>query len=251
MQGKGLLSTEAAVTIPLCSAPTPVPLVNDVFLEFARPDGTTALLHELEDGEEVGVVVSQLAGLTRYRTHDRVRVQGHVGTTPCLRFVGRDGVVSDLVGEKLNEAFVRRAIERAVGPETFATLVPVADGGGRGYVCLVERPGDHTGDLALRIEHELDTAFQYHQARQHGQLDPVEVAWVPDLRTRYDALWLARGLTWGDIKYQTLLVGLTPEEAATLTRPTVRCLDLSPTHGCDHGRTGRGRDDEVHLERPS
>jgi hypothetical protein len=128
-------------------------------------------LHELECGEEAGVIISQAGGLVRYRMGDRVQAVGRYGQTPGLRFLGRESVVSDLVGEKLNEAFVRDALHRVLGPETCGVVVPLADRGLPGYVCVTERsPGD-AGVVAERVDGELCRAFQYRQARLLGQLD--------------------------------------------------------------------------------
>jgi hypothetical protein len=107
MQPKGLLATEAPLTIPSFAAGGFVPLVDDVFYELEE-DGASAasprrgqhhtaggplhLLHEAQPGKTYALIISQRGGLARYRIGDRVRVSHFYGTTPCLDFVGR-GVV--------------------------------------------------------------------------------------------------------------------------------------------------------------
>ncbi|HEX9632973.1 MAG TPA: GH3 auxin-responsive promoter family protein [Gemmatimonadales bacterium] len=217
LQGKGLLATEAAITVPLVHAKAPVPLVGDVFLEFERVDGTIARLQDLELAEEASLVVSQCGGLVRYRMHDRVRVDGRYGATPCLRFLGRDGVVSDLVGEKLHEVFVHGAMRRALGDDAVAVLAPRKSRAGPGYACLVDRSRFEPEIDAARLERELSQGFQYHEARLHGQLCAVHIILVPDLLRRMERLWLARGLKWGDIKQTALLARVTAAEMVALT----------------------------------
>ncbi len=216
LQGKGLLATEAPITMPLIRAEAPVPLVRDVFLEFQRQDGRVVRLHELERGEEAGVIVSQSGGLVRYRMGDRVRVLGRYRETPCLRFLGREGVVSDLVGEKLTEAFVREVLHRVLDRDACAILVPLADGAPPAYVCVTERlPADPRG-VAEHVERGLCRAFQYHQARLLGQLGAVRLVAISDLGSRLEHLWIHRGLTWGDVKQVALLSRATSEELSAL-----------------------------------
>src|SRR5260370_21747050 len=88
IQPKGLLATEAPVTIPLFEANGFVPLVSDVFIELF--DGVSVRrLHEAEIGSEYELILSQRAGLVRYRIGDRVRATHHFLGPPCLHFIGR------------------------------------------------------------------------------------------------------------------------------------------------------------------
>ena len=60
------------------------------------------------------MVLTTGGGLYRYRLQDLVEVTGHTapgGGCPVLRFVGREGHVSDWFGEKLHERHVRTALE--------------------------------------------------------------------------------------------------------------------------------------------
>jgi hypothetical protein len=211
LQGKGLLATEAPVTVPLLGADAPVPLVDEVFLEFERDDGATVPIDRLSLGDEATVIVSQTGGLVRYRSHDRIRVESWYHDTPCLRFLGRDNLASDLVGEKLGERAVREAVARVFGAEAFAVLVPGVEHGTAGYLCATDQD-DGTSDSAERLEAELCRVFQYRQARLLGQLSPVRTVRVPDLRARYESVLMRRGLKWGDIKYAALLPHITEGE---------------------------------------
>lgn len=219
IQGKGLLATEAPITLPLCRAPAPVPLLDEVFLEFESDEGDVRRLHELEDGREYGVIVSQKGGLTRYRMNDRVQVAGRYRATPCLRFVGRARSVSDLAGEKLHERFVREALGRVpIGAGTFTFLVPVPRPAGVSYyLCITDGDAGSNGELGMALESELERAFQYRQARALGQLAPLRTVLRRDAKERYTRHFLARGMKWGDIKYETLISPVNETELEELT----------------------------------
>jgi hypothetical protein len=73
-------------------------------------------------------VLTTGGGLYRYRLGDVVEVVGFHRRCPMLRFLGRSGAVSDLVGEKLDESFVAAALDRVlqshgISPR-FALLAP-------------------------------------------------------------------------------------------------------------------------------
>ena len=111
VQGKGLLATEAPMTIPLIKAQGCVPVLNEVFFEFEH-QGNIYHLHELELGKVYSIIISQKGGLYRYRIGDRVRVTHYYLKTPCLEFLGRTETTSDLVGEKLHEDFVQDTLNQ-------------------------------------------------------------------------------------------------------------------------------------------
>jgi len=204
-QPKGLLATEGPMTLPMCRSAGPIPLPHLMFYEVAADDGTTRRLHELAPGDEGNLIVSR-PGLLRYQTHDRVGVVGHYHGVPCLEFRGRSNQVSDLVGEKLNEACVAGVLARVLGSQRCALLLP-DPGPPSGYHCLIERRRgeEMPAALATRVDSALRRVMQYDQARLLGQLAPIEVHIVPDLRERYERVLSLRGLKWGDIKFSALL----------------------------------------------
>src|SRR5262249_23490782 len=110
IQGKGLIATEAFISLPLAGHEGSALAVRSHFLEVAPDDQpcdrTPSLAHELEAGRRYSIIVSTGGGLYRYQLQDVVEVVGHVEQCPLIRFVGRQGYVSDQFGEKLNEAHV-------------------------------------------------------------------------------------------------------------------------------------------------
>lgn len=200
LQPKGLLATECFVSLPIEAAGGAVLAARSHFFEFLpQGAGEPVLAHELDAGERYAVVVTTSGGLYRYRLGDLVEVTGHHGPLPVLRFVGRVDRVSDLVGEKLSEAFVASALA-AAGASGFTLLTPE----GRGYVLYADAaaPG-----LAERLETELRANFHYDYARRLGQLDAVRLVNVPaGAAGRYAAECVRRGQRLGDVKVPALEV---------------------------------------------
>jgi len=190
LQPKGLLSTECVVTVP-DEDDRPV-LVEDGFFEFER-EGRLHLRGELEVGGTYGVVATTASGLYRYRTGDLVRCKAMSGAgRPVLAFVGRGALVCDLVGEKLDEAFVAHCLQDVPG---FRLLVPLAEG--RGYALAIEAGTDVSPE---HIEARLACNPQYAYARRLGQLEPLRLLPVERLYDRYVEAQLERGVRLGDVK---------------------------------------------------
>lgn len=207
-QAKGLLATEAPMTLPWISARGCVPLPAEIFYEFEDGEGQIRLLHELALGQDYGLILTQKSGLLRYRIGDRVRVSATYLNTPCLEFIGRSESVSDLVGEKLNEDYVAECFREIAGDQYFALLIPEfdADGAAR-YIAVFEEPAQiHRPEiLALALDRRLQRAYHYQQARQLGQLEQIQVLLHHSPQTVYNDYYLRQGMKWGDIKSKTLI----------------------------------------------
>ncbi len=66
-------------------------------------------------GESYEVVITNYAGLYRYRLGDVCRVAGQIGSTPMLEFGHRLGTVLDLVGEKTTEQHTQQVVLELAG----------------------------------------------------------------------------------------------------------------------------------------
>ena len=190
LQPKGLLSTEAVVTVP-DAQDRPV-LSSPGYFEFLQDD-RLLLPDELAIGATYEVVVTTASGLYRYRTGDLVRCNGaNARGRPVLAFVGRGDLVCDLVGEKLTEPFAELCLGGVAG---LRLLVP--DVGADGYVLVVESGCDVDVD---RVERALCENPQYAYARRLGQLKPLRAGHVDRLFDRYCSLQIDRGIRIGDVK---------------------------------------------------
>lgn len=195
IEPKGLLSTEAVVTVP-DEAGQPR-LTRHGYFEFRR-DGRCFLPAELEAGGEYEVILTTASGLYRYASGDRVRcTQADPAGHPALDFVGRDALSCDLVGEKLTDAFVSQCLGT---PEGFATLVP--DVRAPGYVLIGER--SVSADWLAACEACLCGNPQYAYARRLGQLQPLRQLVCRRPFAVVERVMTGRGVRLGDVKPSAL-----------------------------------------------
>lgn len=72
------------------------------------------LLHELQVGQRYFVIVTTGAGMYRYFMNDVVEVVGKHNQAPLVEFRQKGGAMSSLTGEKLGEAHVVQAMDKAL-----------------------------------------------------------------------------------------------------------------------------------------
>jgi GH3 auxin-responsive promoter len=205
LQGKGLLATEAPITVPLVQAAGCVPLIDEVFIELEDTTGLFCLLQEAQPDRDYAVIVTTTGGLMRYRLGDRVRVIGHWRDTPLLDFVGRVDAVCDLVGEKLDESQVGAALRTLLPTTAYALLVPETGAMPAYYRLITDACIDN---LAFTLDAALCAGHRYREARALGQLASPQVLTLPDARRVVHDLLIADGMAAGDIKDTALLYSL-------------------------------------------
>ncbi len=213
VQAKGLLATEAFVSIPLWRWPAPALAVRSHFVELVPAgEGESGAVgaHEVVAGRRYSVVVTTGGGLYRYRLRDLVEVVGHAGACPLVRFAGKEDSVSDRFGEKIDErhadAVVRSAFE-ADEPPRFAVLSCESVGRAHAYTLFVDADlDDHAvARIADRLESGLAENFHYAYCRRLEQLGRARVVLVG--RSGAEAfldVCRARGQRLGDVKPSTL-----------------------------------------------
>lgn len=214
IQPKGLLATEAAMTIKVDSLPAAAPFVDEIFFEFLSDHG----IHRLEDlqvGHSYEVILSNLSGLYRYRTHDVVKVTDYYGSTPLMRFMGRANRTSDMVGEKITEALVEDLQKFSL----HGCNILIPDYQNRDYVLLTSDK-DHDRKIdSQKIDRHLSTNYHYAYARNIGQLKPPRVIFVPHISKLYEQYYLEKGMKWGDIKFASLITKADEADALLLKVP--------------------------------
>ncbi|NEO27134.1 MAG: GH3 auxin-responsive promoter family protein, partial [Kamptonema sp. SIO4C4] len=201
IQGKGLLATEAPLTLPLINAKGCLPLLDQVFFEFLDTENNCYQLHEIQPGKPYEIIISQLAGLYRYRIGDVVQVTHYYHNTPCLEFLGRTANTSDLVGEKLHTDFIATILDTLPTSATFRQLIPLLSPHPH-YCLLLDTPP--TPNTATHLETALMESYHYRQARLLGQLNPVQLYHSADMRDRILHYHTQQGKRWGDIKPTSL-----------------------------------------------
>ncbi len=222
-QAKGLIATEAFITIPRWGLPGGHPAITSHFLEFI-PEGAgredVLLTDELERGGRYEVLATTGGGLFRYRMGDMVEVVGWYGGLPLLRFVGRIDRVSDFFGEKLSDGFVARILdgllaEGGLSP-TFSLLAPERTAGRIRYVWFLAPGREGRAGRALdggitgtRLDRALSENFHYAACRRLGQLAPPEVCLVPEEASlRFMEVKGNEGQRLGDVKIPALETGV-------------------------------------------
>ena len=237
IQAKGLMATEGLVSFPLGNlagaattgvagpiGPAGAALaIRSHFLEFLPEDaadptaagglpvgatGRPRLAHELEPGGRYSLALTTGGGLYRYRLHDLVEVAGRYGACPLVRFAGKEALVSDWFGEKLNERFVAQAFDGALSGQglhaTFAMVACDDREAPPAYTLYVEAPD--ASDPALRrvaadLEASLRQNYHYRYCRDLGQLAPLRVFLVDEgAHSAYLAACREFGQRLGDVK---------------------------------------------------
>jgi hypothetical protein len=206
LQAKGLLATEAFVSLPILGVEGSVLSINSHFFEFVDGAGDVHLADQIQKGKTYSVVITTGGGFYRYQLHDIVEVVGHWGQSPCIRFIGKADHISDWFGEKLEERFVARMLQdvfakHEVSP-SFAMLAPEAGNDFR-YLLYLENERfveklDEDLDLALRGN------FHYDYCRKLGQLQAAEVLYVVEGAETYLKACQARGQKLGNVKPNVL-----------------------------------------------
>jgi GH3 auxin-responsive promoter len=218
VQPKGLLSTEACVSLPLWGRSGAALALRSHFFEFREWPGqlmgeTSAirLAHQLEAGRRYEVIVTTGGGLYRYQLRDVIEVTGFENQCPLIRLIGRADRVSDLVGEKLGEPHVQEVLNRVFATHRlaprFSMIVPVV-GDVPCYRLYLQGSREQLTawcpDIARDTEEELRNNPYYRQAVQLGQLRPLGVEL---LEADFEQVWqvyeracVARGRKLGNIK---------------------------------------------------
>lgn len=191
VQGKGLLLTEAPITIPWSEAGGDLPLVNETYLEFLDHEGRIHPLHEIKRNHRYIVLTSTPNGFLRYNTLDEVEVTGFYYQTPVLKFLGRTGGHSDLAGEKLSESILRQLFSFPL------LLVPNQEEALPFYEAYTEEFHE--------IEKGLRENYHYNLARELNQLREVKIIKLQNLRQKYLEFFQSQGMQLGDIKERTLI----------------------------------------------
>jgi len=143
-------------------------------------------------GRHYEPVITNRAGLYRYRLGDVVRIAAYEGTTPVFEFDHRRGNVLDLVGEKTTEQHIRDAVahlarELPGGPAALSEYTVTPDIAVVPYRYVVhmepapQAPAWDTAALALRLDALLAAENPAYAAlaRDNGRLGPVGLRIVP------------------------------------------------------------------------
>lgn len=191
----GLLASEGRMTFPIeDQTPSGVLEIVSGFFEFVpvdeidAPQPTVLEAHELIEGRDYYILLTNASGLYRYNIRDVVRCTGWHHATPLLAFLNKGSGIASVTGEKLTEHQVVAAMSAALASlnltlSTFS-LVPLWRDQQPYYGLLIEEddlPDRDAGKrLAAALDAELERAnYEYATKRQSDRLGPVRIRWLP------------------------------------------------------------------------
>ena len=201
VQPKGLLATEAFVSLPFVSERndrgSPVLSVNSHFFEFLDlQSGRVLLAEQLEESAEYEVIVSTAGGLYRYRLGDLVRCTGHLNQAPRLQFMQKENLVADITGEKLNVEHLEQSLshcaQRYAVPRDALFVAPDQAKFPPRYRLYLKKAHQSTAaTLRTELEALLGENVHYDHSRALGQLAELEVAVLDEetwVQYRYEGM---------------------------------------------------------------
>ncbi|XP_061911577.1 GH3 domain-containing protein [Entelurus aequoreus] len=152
----------------------------------------TLLMEEVKEGHNYELVITNAAGLFRYRIGDIVKVAGFHNRCPIVEFQYRRGQMLNVRGEKVSEALFLNALKKAVTQWPGAQLVDYccAESGILGdstggsdphYQVFIELKG--VRNLTEEQRYKLDVCLQqasavYRSYRMKGSIGPMRVQLV-------------------------------------------------------------------------
>ncbi len=211
-------SSEATVGIGLPDRPGYVIVPDAAYHEFLPLDGSDRPLSqaEVEEGGEYEVVLTNFAGLWRYRLGDQVRVVGRYGQAPIVEFLQRKGQVINMVGEKTGEAQISQAFIaacRSVGAAVTDYLVTPDPSTTPGrYLLLLEADHAVAPQLLEAFDAELRrTAPDYGDSVSMGEISPMGAS---VLRTGAFERYRERRIAAGASAAQVKVPHVVPDPAA-------------------------------------
>ncbi|WP_369585369.1 GH3 family domain-containing protein [Kingella oralis] len=180
LQGKGLLATEGITTLPFSGCL--LPALTSHYYEFADEHNRIHRLHQLQHGNRYRLILTTQGGLYRYDTQDWLLAQASPhANVPSLHFIGRSSLTSDLVGEKLTEAFAAQVIRQTLAPVSSCLLLQGSTTPQPHYILWHEPTFTPTAQALAALNTALCANPQYHYAQQIGQLGKLTAQAHPQL----------------------------------------------------------------------
>ena len=114
----GITATEGIFSIPFQpDSVESVLLPGSLFMEFlpveAEDDFSQIVtMDRVEKGRVYELIITNRAGLYRYRMSDSVEITGWLNNTPTVKFVGRANKTLNMITEKILESDIERLVEQ-------------------------------------------------------------------------------------------------------------------------------------------
>ena len=221
----GYGASEGKINLPMKPGTAAGPLATfGYFFEFRPTEGGEPLMaHELKEGEEYGLILTNYSGLYRYDLHDVVRVSGFTGNNPNIAFISKTQDIANLSGEKVTGTFLANVLQQTLALRNlrWRHFCVVANPHLHRYEFCVEPEGPDGPDDAWRQEVDqqlIQTHPLYGLYRKRNLLQPPSLILMK--QGWQDRLYAARirpGVTTAQIKLPVVCAQLPLPEFAGQT----------------------------------
>lgn len=178
--------------------------------KIEEPQPRTLAIHQLKIGESYEVVITNYAGLYRYRLGDIVKVVDYYNQSPVLEFLYRQNQHLNLVGEKTSENAIYQSLQKSAKAwkREIVDFTTVADynTSPAHYVFYIEVRGRLPHFTVFQSQQILEKALYsanpaYKRNRQAGKLAPLALYFVKSGTFQvFKRLLLSRGASITQLK---------------------------------------------------
>ncbi|MDO4535583.1 MAG: GH3 auxin-responsive promoter family protein [Clostridium perfringens] len=216
-------STEATIGInPYIKKIRYVIIPDTVFYEFIpfeeinEANPTTLLINELKVGEKYEIVITNYAGLYRYRLGDIVKVVSYYNDSPEIEFLFRKNQVLNMVSEKTNEEQLTSAIKSTMSKLSlslvdYTTMPDNSVTPGR-YIFYCEFKEKLSKESVKLLEENLDKELRksnlaYDRARNNKKLGDIKMMTLKNhtFKTIKESLF-EKGVSKNQIKIPRVII---------------------------------------------
>ncbi len=210
IQGKGIIATEAFVSFPIIGQVESILSVKSHFFEFQDMiSKKICLVNELKENRKYSIIVTNSGGFYRYTLKDIIEIKGFYNKLPIIKFIGKEDLVLDYFGEKLEEVFIVDILEQSLKQVKhiidFMCFIPDYSDKFK-YILYVSCNKEENMDIEKiqkDIECKLCNNYHYKHARNLGQINRMKIVLLDNsinYLDKYLAYMYNKGMKIGDVK---------------------------------------------------
>ncbi|MCK5529373.1 MAG: GH3 auxin-responsive promoter family protein, partial [Kiritimatiellae bacterium] len=225
MRDVGYVASEGSITVSYTdNTPYGILALHNNYYEFIPvdecidKDAQPLQCHEIEDGRQYRIFLTNINGLYRYDIHDIVEVRGFYNSTPVIAFVRKGDDMVNITGEKLHLNHFLEVFNRLKNDHSFKTnhIRIVPDYESLRYEIFMNIETDVTANylrdtiIPLVDKYLSETNIEYHGKRKSGRLHLPSIhvmdnLWVDAVREQF----LKHGRRDIQYKWRTILIEAT------------------------------------------
>ena len=213
----GYVASELRGTITHYKSGLGIPTLYENFFEFVEKKnwqngaGEFLQLHEIKEGCQYYVFITNQSGLYRYDMNDIVQVSGFFKNTPCLKFIQKGKGTTNITGEKLYEAHLISAVgtlaqEYDIHPVFYVCLANEMDSKYELYLETSDYINLSQKEVSGVVDKLLSTInLEYRVKRESNRLNNIEVKLLkPETSEVYKKALVNKGQRECQFKVMTL-----------------------------------------------